>query len=902
MVIPFPSRAHATIHQVGGKGLSLLRLSHLGLEVPGGVILSTKFFQPWFYHVAQTPIWQSLGRTGWSPFCGELAAEIDALVLTPNQRETLAQAIGYLETNSGRYAVRSSSPDEDLAGASFAGTYESRLGVRKQDLEEAIHGCFRASLSQRVFVYKEKHGIDVGKPRLAVIIQEQLDSEIAGVAFSINPLNNDFDEAVINAGWGQGETVVSGSITPDHYVVDKISLQLLERTLGSKERSSWLCQDDKLAVKEGFRSEAWTLTDSQARALTEHLICIETHYGHPVDIEWAYARGSLHFLQARPITAYIPLAEGMQTAPGERRRLYLDAGLMEGATMNAPLSRMSLAHMEDLTNSLSRNLPGKTSFFHPEIDESLLVIDGCRIYLNLSNALWISNQKALAAKYENVDVIASRILAHLDVSAYYNKRRPKGLRWWQLKALWHLRKFALAWLKACFLPSRFRRRCDQITRPYEERLQPTGGKASLPEEYEPLLDRFCLSFLQCTLPAVLAYWFAGRFTARALFKWAPQEIRALAQRLDRGLPNELVVEMGMAMYELSQLIDAQAFADVPALSDRIGRREMPEAFLSKWDAFMLRFGCRAPDEMELSNARYLDDPEILLRQMAGMAKLQDPSRDPESVHRRHLEERKQAFLALQSYLKGRWWRRWRLGPLRWAYHLITLFGGTRDTPKQHLVLLGYHLRRYALSQGLRLVKEGHLHEAKDIFGLTVKELLRVDELRQKTNLQRLTKERFRFYRKLQAQVPNFPHVIDSRGRVLRPPAPESRQGELLNGLPISSGIHRGPVRILRRPDASLIQPGDVLVAYVTDPGWTPLFVNAGAILLEVGGPMQHGALVAREYGKPCVVGIEGITSRFPDGQVVEVDGDTGCVRPIHPQPPSSGTDPPATCSHRPVSH
>jgi pyruvate,water dikinase len=245
--------------------------------------------------------------------------------------------------------------------------------------------------------------------------------------------------------------------------------------------------------------------------------------------------------------------------------------------------------------------------------------------------------------------------------------------------------------------------------------------------------------------------------------------------------------------------------------------------------------------------------------------------DRQDAHRRKVDDRQRAYQALLR----RWgWTRRAL--LRRIYRVIELFGGTRDTPKYHVVMLNYAIRQRALMEGERLVQEGRLDAAEEVFGLTFDDLAAAAR-DPALDLRALRLERTRFGRQLAAQVTAFPQVIDSRGRILRPPLREGRPGELA-GMAVSPGTATGPVKVLRHPHEKPVEPGDVLVAYTTDPGWTPLFVNAAAIVLEVGGMLQHGVVIAREYGKPCVVGIDRVTTVLHDGQRVEVDGTAGVVR------------------------
>ena len=199
------------------------------------------------------------------------------------------------------------------------------------------------------------------------------------------------------------------------------------------------------------------------------------------------------------------------------------------------------------------------------------------------------------------------------------------------------------------------------------------------------------------------------------------------------------------------------------------------------------------------------------------------------------------------------------------------------------MLLTYAIRKRALTEGTRLVTEGRLDAAEDVFDLTFRDL-ETAARDPALDLRGRRAERTRFARQLAAQVTEFPQVIDSRGRILRPLPREGRPGELV-GMAVSPGAVTGPVKVLRNPRDKPVEQGDVLVAYTTDPGWTPLFVNAAAVVLEVGGVLQHGAVIAREYGKPCVAGVDRVVSQLRDGQMVEVDGTAGVIRLV-PEPTS----------------
>lgn len=345
------------------------------------------------------------------------------------------------------------------------------------------------------------------------------------------------------------------------------------------------------------------------------------------------------------------------------------------------------------------------------------------------------------------------------------------------------------------------------------------------------------------------------------------EERALVRALARGIGGNVVVEMGHAMYRMSALLAPEDFADIDALAARIRDGDVPADFLRRWHAFVTRWGCRGPGEMDLGRPHYGDDAPLLLGQMAHMAH----GIDPVEVHARLATERAAAYAELER----------RFGPLRRVLlrrldRIATRFAGARDTPKHYNLMYQRLVREQLLRWGRRLHDQGRLDAPAQVFDLVADDLAAA-EREPHIDLRALAAQRSAFVRSLEHCVRTFPAVIDSRGRIHRAPARYGADGAL-SGMPVSAGHACGPARVLRHADANAIRPGDILIAFTTDPGWTPLFVNAGAIVLEVGGVLQHGALVAREFGKPCVVGIPGITQRVRDGQRVEVDGTTGLVR------------------------
>ncbi len=306
--------------EVGGKGLSLMTLWQAGLPIPNGFVLTVSFFEPWLVLLKATPAWKTFLATddaGLRDACQRLKHISSGYELHPEQKTRLREALLAFEENT-LLAVRSSSPEEDWEGASFAGCYETVLGVSPERLEAAIHITFASCLDARVVTYKRDRKINPLSPRIAVVIQEQVASEVAGVGFSAHPHTGDPHQAVFESNWGLGETIVAGRVTPDYFVVHKPTRAILERRVGRKERASVLLSGGGTHEREDPRHDHLSLQDGQLQALTEALIVIERRYDRPIDMEWAFAGGRLYVLQARPITAPAQTPKADAKAPGAR--------------------------------------------------------------------------------------------------------------------------------------------------------------------------------------------------------------------------------------------------------------------------------------------------------------------------------------------------------------------------------------------------------------------------------------------------------------------------------------------------------------------------------------------------------------------------------------------------------
>lgn len=868
------SRACVPRSSIGGKAYSLHLLACAGFRVPSALVLTTDFFAPWIARVGAMPAWKALTQAtqnDWPALCENVRAGLHLLDWEPEQRRVLAHLARQCTAggHAARFAVRSSSPDEDLDTASFAGIYTTCLGVPGAELETAIRECFASCLDLPVLSYKAARGLPIFKPDIAIIVQEQIDSDTAGVGFSVNPLTNDNDELLVSANWGLGESVVDGRVMPDQFVLDKTSGRLLDSRLGNKQFSTRLAPLGGTRERDEQHGSRFCLTASQLKELAGAVRDIETLSGRPVDVEFAYAAGVLHILQARPITTCVPLPPSLMSKPGAPRTLYMDIALAKGMTINAPVSPMGQDWLKHTMGQMVRYAAGKIDLALDRAD-GWVCIDGGRMYLNISRMLWLASPRQLARSNAPTDELLSRLLATIDVARYRSPARPSWLPALRVlpRMLWRLRRAlwrsAVAFVAPGYAHGLYRaRECEATARlsaPIEKGTTLLGLQQRLGAvAVEAVID--------VAMPAMVAGVGAMGAMTRLARKNCAVEQHLVAQ-LMRGISGNLVVEMGIAMFRLARMLPPADFGNPDLLLARIEAREVPTPFMAEWDRFIATYGCRGPGEMDLANPSYRDDPLMLLRQMSFMASA-PAEYDPEIAHGRLARQREQAYRQLLR----------RFGPVRRVllkrlYAMTELFAGTRDTPKHFNLLFRQQLRESALRTGSELVDKGHLDNAHDVFGLCYADL--DTSATNSRDLRRIRQERGSFLALLARQVNTFPALIDSRGRILRS-APRGDAANQLCGIALSPGLARGRVKCLRSAHEKSVEPGDILVAFTTDPGWTPLFVNAAAIILEVGGVLQHGALVAREFNKPCVAGISDVFAHLRDGQLVEVNGEDGTV-------------------------
>lgn len=828
-------------------------MTKAGLKVPEGIVLSTRFFTPWLTEMKSLDIWQELLEETAKKTCDGLKERATNLRFTKEQDRALQEALKHMD--SVCYAVRSSSPEEDLEDTSFAGMYETILGVTKEELPHYVAKAFSSMYDYRVMEYKRRNHLNLENTRIAIIIQRQIPSEVSGVGFSINPANNCYDEAMINASFGLGETIVSGQVTPDTYVVEKVRQEILEKKINKKHMGLWLNKEGGTTERLNQDPMRVALTDKQIIELTKLIIDCEKYYKIPIDMEWAFDGNDLYLLQARPITTYIPLFPELITKPGEQKNLYIDVmGLTQGFTES-----MSVLGMEIWTKMIR---VAKGDLYPVGIDGGIIPIHG-RQYIQASNMSKVFGVKKARRMFGSYDGPTRMVFNSIDLKhEYMPAKKPDKMKGIMGKLLRYSLRLGAPVLKAILVDHKALLKEYKVASIEARKRIRDGNQEHM--NFEDAIDDVISNFAKMmgTFGIVLAGILAMS-KLKKMFKG--EEAENLVISLGMDLDGNPTSDMGHKLYELACYEEIQKTQSSREFIRRIKNREYSRAFFEEYENYMSTYGCRGFKEIDIASPRAYENLDGFFQQLKAI--------NTESNQLLHVKKRrKEAYDQLLAMAKKKGIQK---KFLKYATMYQEIFG-YREDPKYIDVYGVAKLRKIALSIGEGLVRDGRLQSREQIFDLHVSEI--TSALQDTSyNLIKAREKNLAPY-KLVEHVKEWSNIIDSRGKIFRP-VRKSEEGDMV-GDPIAPGIVRGRAKVLHSPYEKPLEPGEILVTKATEPAWTPIFVNAAGVVLEVGGPLQHGAIIAREYGIPCVSGIYGVQDLIKDGDLLEVDGTSGIVKII----------------------
>jgi rifampicin phosphotransferase len=848
------AEAQPDIDLLGGKAASLAKLTASGLRVPRGFVITTRAYREFVTHNQLQPHIVAAARAATDePASLEQAAQtirtlFEQGALPDEIAAEIDRAYASLGARELAVAVRSSATAEDLPDLSFAGQQETYLNVRGDGpVRNAVQRCWASLWTARAIGYRARSGISPDDVALAVVVQELVAADAAGVMFTANPLSGARDEAVINAAWGLGEAIVSGLVTPDTLVVDKKTGAIQHEVIADKSVMTVRSAEGttEAEVPRERRKHA-VLTPDQAAALARTGTEIERLYGQPMDIEWAMHAGTLAILQARPITAMPETAAAVEWRLPRTNGRYARSSVME--LLPDPVSPLFATLGLPGWNAAMQRLLGDLGLPRIMADEGIVTINDYAYY---DLTLGLRQSAGVVVRLPKVMASLRRLLGSAR-ERWADEARP---RYAALVERWH--------------------NVDLSTASPAELLAGVRDLVKAAAEYY-------LTIQSGILPAA--------YMSEALFS-------ELYQRVLRrpGDPPALTFLLGYDSEPIraeKSLYDLAAWARTnPALASYLVRTPSADIaddlqrddVVDGWGDFRRRFKAHlhafghAIYDLDFAKPLPTDEPapvfEALKFFVGGQAT--NPYERQEAATR----DRQQATQALDTRLRG---------PFR-ALFRGTLRRAQRFAPLREDALadvgLGWPLvRRMLLELGRRLVESGVLESADDVFWLRLPELKVALDNATGDLRPHVARRRAHWAAERKATPPSA-LPIKGGARYLgidfsafMPARTEQAPGNLIRGIGASPGTITATARVIGGPDSfDRMQPGDVLVARITTPAWTPLFALASGVVTDVGGPLSHSSIVAREYHIPAVLGTGVATERIASGQHVTVDGDAGTV-------------------------
>lgn len=879
LILRFDSQ-HISLENAGGKGLNLARLWQAGFNVPQGFILTTDAYQSF---IEQNQLKEIIdknlsgidaGQTSHLKQASKYIRSAFAVCVLPDEI-TLAIVDDYAGLALVPVAVRSSATTEDLPDLSFAGQQDTYLNIiGEKELLPAVIGCWSSLWTARAIGYRNRNLIPHSNAAMAVVVQEMVQSEVSGVLFTANPLSGLRSETVIDATYGLGDALVSGQVEPDHLIIDSLTGKVTESIRGSKLVSTHSKPDGGVETIERKPATQQSLNDQQIEQLVALGQEIQVAMGSPQDIEWAYAEGQLHLLQSRPITAQYPLPE----LSYDPLIAWISFGSVQGILgPMTPLGRDAIQNV----------IAGAGRVFRLEIDpgeSKVFVSAGKRLWIRMSD--FIRNplgNRVFAHLMRFIEPSVVEILRQLvddqNLGAGRGRLKLSTLR----RLIGFLVPVFLRTIKNGWRPEKARLQFDQQVEHFITSIEaPTAS-----DRFEYLAQTIHLmrehirGAFEFVLPIFIPLLAPGMASLAFLTKLAGER-SDLALEVTRGLPDNVTIQMDLALWEVALRIQADEISqevfesnEARMLAERYLEKTLPSAADQAIDEFLSNYGMRGVGEIDLGRPRWREDPTPVMQTILSYLQV-PPDSAPDKVFQRGETAAGNALEELVDSVRDEraGWLKEKL--TRTAAHRMRTLLGARESPKFTVIRLMGIIRIALLNAGSMFTEAGTLEHADDLFFLQLDEL---DALSQGKILpwKAIVDQRKRDFNR-EARRRQVPRVLLSDGRAFYTGLGAVTDTEQdLSGSPVSPGVVEGKVRIVLEPHKAQLAPGEILVCPGTDPAWTPLFLAAGGLITEVGGMMTHGSVVAREYGIPAVVGVHEATTRLTNGQWIQLNGSEGKI-------------------------
>ncbi|MDP5275439.1 PEP/pyruvate-binding domain-containing protein [Chengkuizengella axinellae] len=837
-------------HLVGGKGYNLSRMYNLGLNVPNGFVISTVIYDEYLMNnklIEKINEILNLGESSLKQ--SEVIKEYFKEELISNERIKQIE-LEVSKFASGRLAIRSSSTAEDLPGMSFAGQYNTYLNVTIKDVVKKIILCWQSLWNERAIEYRKKYKISSDFSH-AVVIQEMVNAKISGIIFTANPLTGVRNEFLINSSYGLGEAIVSGEVNPDQYTVNKDDRTIIKKEISSKDI---LCQFSEEGIQyvpvENHKRTANSLQQQHIQMIVNEAEKIQNYFGLPQDIEFAINdKDEFFVVQSRDITSLFPIENLDQDG---KLRAYLCVNtVMLG--MKEPFTPLGF---DMFSESLPAMINIMTSRKKPINKKFVKYTDG-RIFVDISYLL--SNKfigKQFGKAFAGNDLPLEETMNKL-ILQHGKKLSKQGIKF---RIPWGVIKYGYMGIQKLREAKKIpiTERYDHLKSIGETVIQEHIKKAAKLESIEDKLDFMKIVMIEAFNLAVSKQsWYCTEYMNFPKIEkkiWKMYGDTFDITPLTKSFPGCISVELGMLLNQLAKYFDEYKIE--------------PTKNHPKIKELLNKFGHRSTVELDFGINRWSEDPEYMISLIKSYMVDQMYYRNIAEIN----ENGEKADLLIEEIYQKIKVDKGKRKALKMKQMMIDyrIAAGMREYPKFDIVRMMTIARGVMLDVGEEFKKDGFIEEVEDIFYLRESEIINKKKLRQV-----VIKNKHTYQKQLTRTT--IPRIILNTGETYYSAQKFDPNSKMLQGMPLSAGTYEGKVRVVINPTDSNLLEGEVLVTESTNPAWTPLFITAKGLIMEYGGPVSHGGIVAREYGIPAVVGIPSATSVLKDGQMVRVNGETGKV-------------------------
>ena len=845
------------LSRVGGKAANLGEMIKVSLPVPTGFVLLIDSYNKFIEHnKIRFKIEELLKNRDNIEFesMKAISSKIKKFFEKGKIPDDILTEIDnlYEQIGSPEVVVRSSATLEDSPITSFAGQYDSFLNVEgKEQLHKCIKKCWASLWNARALSYRLINKIDDNELAHGVIIQKLIKAEKSGILFTANPVNNRRDQMLINASWGLGEAIVSGNVTPDQWIVNKEKQKIVKEDIAVKGKMTVVKDNGtELVDVSGERYQQSSLNQNEVQKLLELGQKVEEHFELPQDIEWACCDNNFYLVQSRPITTLFPQLKSGDS--GEELKIYTNFLLLD-KVIPEPLTPIGEDLWKKFLKSIMptswvKSVAGRLFIDTTELSRLEKWWDGIRnspsamdpLTLKTSLEVLERNKAELKQQRKPLIKVIPTLLGFLSPSLF------KFILTSMPKTLYGV----------LFSPEKAIRKAYNYGENQIKSLEQKIAKLHTREEKIEFIEEKAPA-VYYFIPLKVLFHVINSLTyldkARKIINKHLDEMPELS-KVEKSLPHNVTTEMGMELLKIAQKFDR---------SDETLMPDQPDI-----KKFLNKYGHRAYLEVDPGIPRWREEPGYVINLIKSyISNKSYDERIKRFYHDKEEAERTIENITMQLKEKGDQRDARKVEKILKKYRKLF---GVRELPKYIMVKGVTLFREILLEIGDELVSGGRLDNKQDIFYVSFQ------DIKSDKKLQKLVLQNRKMYRKEFKRV-SVPRVITSTGETIFSPGESEKTGQF-GGIPVSPGIHEGQVKVLEHPNESnKLSKGDILVTKATNPAWTPLFLEIGGLITEMGGPISHGSVVAREYGVPAIAGLREATTRFKDGQFIRLNGETGKV-------------------------